>query len=419
MNNSRSAGDIPGSDLDTYRYLFRVLWQHRKTLLRIVIAVTALMLIYVLIMPQTYTSTVTLLPPKQESKGLGLGSLLEGAGALPMLDLGNSLGLGNSPSEIFSEILKSQSVAESLIVREHLDDFFGIPEDQSYRFAIEPLAEATEIEVKKNGVLRLSLTLGTGFFAGSDEVDSVKAFTAHVANEYVYWLDRINQEKLISSARNSRMFIESEIGRTQDDLDSAYTRLVRFQKEHKSVFLEKQMEAALTGAADIKEKLMQAQAEMSVKKKDFSESSRLIKQLEAEIDGFQRQYAAMSTGKDGGDADFYVPFQQLPEVAREMAGHLRKVKVLEQVILFLSQQYYQDRVQEARDTPTVQVLDEAVPAIQRTSPRRALYMIMTVFFSLVFASLFVMLRAFFDQRSQLAANRPAAPPGAEGRDSGI
>ncbi len=387
------------STLEAGRFLLQSVWQKRKTVAVFTGAVTVVMLIYVLVMPQTFTSTVSLLPPQQEKNSMGLGALLQGASSLPMFDIGSSLGFGGRQSDIFAEILKSQSVAESLIVMHDLARWFGIPEDLSYRHAIKPLQESTEVEVNKNGIIRVSVTLGTGFLPSSAEIDSVKRFTAAVTNDYVRWLDRVNREKLISSARNSRMFVEEEIKRTESELDSAYQRLVAFQRKNKSVYLEKQMEAALSGAAALKEKLMEARAELGIKRRDFAEGSRIIEQVQAEIDALSRQYASLSTGQGGDGEDFEVPFQRVPEVAREMAGHLRDVKTLEQVIVFLSQQYYQDRVQEARDTPTVQVLDEAVPAIQRTSPRRAAWMLMTVLFSLLASVLYIMTNTYLRAHS--------------------
>ena len=100
------------------------------------------------------------------------------------------------------------------------------------------------------------------------------------------------------------------------------------------MYLEKQMEAALSGAAALKEKLMEARAELGIKRRDFAEGSRIIEQVQAEIDALSRQYASLSTGQGGDGEDFEVPFQRVPEVAREMAGHLRDVKTLEQVIVF-------------------------------------------------------------------------------------
>lgn len=393
------------SDIDTWLTLYRSVRAKWKAVLGMMGAITVVMLVYVLIMPQKFTSTVTLLPPQKESNAMGLGSLLQGASSLPMFDIGSSLGFGGRPSDIFGEILKSQSVAESLIVAHKLDAYFGVPSGKSHRHAIEPLREASDIEINKNGLIRVSVTLGTGFFPSSSEIDSIKALAADVANDYVLWLDRINRDKLISSARNSRQFIEQELQRTQDELDSAYAKLVSFQRANKSVFLDKQMEAALSGATDIREKLMQARVELGVRKRDFAEHSRVIAQLQSQIDELSRQYQSMSSG--AGGEDYAVPFQRVPEVARDMAGLMRDVKILEQVILYLSQQYYEDRVQEARDTPTVQVLDAAVPAIQRTSPKRAAWMLMTVFLAFVGSVGFIMVRAFLDARRGAVTAHPS------------
>ena len=68
-----SHGDpaVLNGEIDAYRLLFRTVKQQKKTVIRIVGIVTVIMLIYVLIMPQTFTSTVSLLPPQQDSKSMG------------------------------------------------------------------------------------------------------------------------------------------------------------------------------------------------------------------------------------------------------------------------------------------------------------------------------------------------------------
>lgn len=378
-------------DFEAWRTLVASVWRRRRLVVRVAAAATLVMLAWVFIMPQTYSSTVTLLPPQKDSNPLALGSLLQSSGAsLPMMDIGASLGFGGRPSDLFVEILTSESVADSLVRTEKLAETWGIAPQKSYRLAIEPLRESTEISANKNGVIRVRVECATGLFAGGGEIDSVKAAAARLANAYVIWLDRINREKMVSRARNSRIFIEQELARTRADLDSALARLVRYQETHQSASIDKQTEAALTSAVALRNKIALAEAELAMKKMDFAENSRVITQLEAEIEQLTRQYAALSTGRGKGDADYFVPFARIPSVARDMANLMRQVKTLEQVSAYLSQQYYQDKVQEARDTPTVQVLDAAVPALKRDAPRRALWLAMTVLFSLVFSVLYVM-----------------------------
>jgi tyrosine-protein kinase Etk/Wzc len=401
------------NDIELYRALFRTVLLRKRTVVKIVLAASVFMFVYVLIMPQTFTSTVSLLPPQKEQNMFAMNSLLQGSQSMPALDIGASLGFGARPSDLFVEILKSHTVADSLILHEKLDSFFGIGEGMDRRHALEPLQEATDIEVNKNGVIRISVSFATGYFAFGREPDSIRNFAARVANQYVVWLDRVNREKLVSRARNSRIFIEQEVKRTQADLDSLFVKFVEYQQAHRSVFIDKQMEAALAGATSLREKLMDAQVELGIKKKDFAQGGKVIEQLQSQIDQLSKQYNAMSTGEGKQTGDYFVPFANVPSVTRDIGNFTRQVRVLEQVIAFLRQQYYQDRVQEVRDVPTVQVLDQAVPAIKRTSPHRALWMLMTVFFSTLFSVVYIMLDEYKGvrklHRGDMQNSRPAPP----------
>lgn len=396
------------TELELYRQLFHTVKKRRKALARIVGATVIVMLVYVLIMPQSFTSRVTILPPQKEQGPFGLQTLLQQGASMPMLDLTSTFGFGGRPADLFVEILKSQAIADSLVVHENLARFFGVPEDQSYRHAIEPLQKATLVEINKNSVITLTLTLETGYFASAAEVDSVKDFTARVANQYTVWLDRINREKLISRARNSRVFVEEELAKRQHDLDTAYQKLVDYQKLHQSAFIDKQMEAALNAAAAIKGRISQAQVELSLKERDFSSTSRVIEALQSEIAALNKQYEALTLGKGKATGDYFVPFAGIPDAARDIANLLRDVKMLEQVLVFLSQQYYQDKVQEARETPTVQVLDRAMPALQRTSPHRFVWMVMTLIFSTLFGVLYLMVSEYVHLRRTAARGGPVA-----------
>lgn len=398
----------PMTEVEHYRSLARLVWKRRRTVYRITGIASIVMLIYVFIMPQRYDAQVTVIPVPPESNNMGLSSLLTGGGnALPFMDIGSTLGLGGRPADLYVRVLKSRTVAESLIVRNDLASYFGVPADQSYRFAIKPLQQLTDVEATKDGVINVTVRLSTGYFPSEEEIDSTKRLAADLANQYVYWLDRVNREKLVTRAQVSREFIEKEIERTQADLDSAYNRMVRYQEEHKSLIVEKQLEAALQSAAELKSQILKARVELGLRKQDFAENSPVVEELETQVEQLVAQYNALSSGADKLGDEFFIPFSKIPVVARDLANLLRKVKVLEQVIIYLNQQYYQDRVKEGRNTPTVQVLDEAVPPLMRSSPRRALWMILTVFFSILFSVSYILITDYFSStKSRKSTRRP-------------
>ena len=88
------------------------------------------------------------------------------------------------------------------------------------------------------------------------------------------------------------------------------------------------------------------------------------------------QYGDGATNKptDGaGDRrDFSVPFVRVPELGLELVRLTRDVRVQETVVGLLTQQLEQARINEARDLPVVQVLDQAVAAERPSKPRLGL-----------------------------------------------
>ena len=63
----------------------------------------------------------------------------------------------------------------------------------------------------------------------------------------------------------------------------------------------------------------------------------------------------------------------------------RELEVQGEIFQFLTQQFEQARIQEIRDTPTLQVLDIGIPRERRSSPQRILTVIMVFVLSLILA----------------------------------
>jgi uncharacterized protein involved in exopolysaccharide biosynthesis len=61
-------------------------------------------------------------------------------------------------------------------------------------------------------------------------------------------------------------------------------------------------------------------------------------------------------------------FITVPSLVLEYARLLRDVKVQEALYSMLTSQYEQAKIAEARDTPSVQVLDPGVPAEKKSKP---------------------------------------------------
>jgi uncharacterized protein involved in exopolysaccharide biosynthesis len=83
--------------------------------------------------------------------------------------------------------------------------------------------------------------------------------------------------------------------------------------------------------------------------------------------------------------DYLVAFSDVPELGMQLSKLLRTVKIKNEVFLLLQQQYYKEKIQENRDVPTVDILDEAIAPQKKSAPTT----IYTTFVSSVFIFLLI------------------------------
>jgi uncharacterized protein involved in exopolysaccharide biosynthesis len=94
----------------------------------------------------------------------------------------------------------------------------------------------------------------------------------------------------------------------------------------------------------------------------------------------------------------------LPTSGLDLARLYRDVRTLEQVFVVLTAQYEQSRIDEVRDTPTVDVLDRASTPERKCRPRRSLMVAAAFLLSLGVGVGYALL-----QPAALAGSVPPAP----------
>ena len=317
------------------------------------VGVCLLVLLISFFLPKWYTATTSLLPPQGEGGGLSLPS---GLATLASLSGGFSLSGAATPSDIFAAILKSRSVAERVIEKNGLMKVYRTKDLEE---AMRTLYEHTKIDVSPEGIIRIKVT----------EKDPKLA--AAVANTFVEALDRVNREKSTSRAKSARIFIEERLDSTKAELKRAEEKLKEFQEVHKAISLTDQTKAAIEKAADLRAEKTVLEIKLGVLRQMMGGDHPQIQRLKTQIGEYEKQLRRMELGGGGGD-DFLLPFSHVPSLALELARLTRDLKVEEGVFELLTQQYEQAKIQEKRDTPTVQVLDEALPPIHKSKPKRSL-----------------------------------------------
>lgn len=338
----------------------------QKNILKMVVLSTIALLIYTIVLyfvyPLTFTSTATILPPEtQKASGL--------AGMLGAQDVGSLLtGGASGNSQLYAEILKSRSAVFFVISRVNLKEYYGVTSDEE---ALVKTTKDIEVEVSKEGIIKIGFPVKTGFF-GRNDADKKKSaqFSALVCNTFVNALDSINRNKLHNKAKLTRQFIEGRLTQTKTELDSAELNYAQFQKENKTLSLPEQLKASIEVAAQVKSEIITTEIQLDYLQKTLSGDVQEVIEAKSKLQSLKKAYQKFQTNSD----ELFVGFKDAPELGMKLSNYYREVKVLNEVYSMLQQQYYKEIIQEQKDIPTIEVLDIATPPMQASSPQMVLSM---------------------------------------------
>lgn len=367
----------------TYHDIIHTIIVYKNQIIKVTLLTTIfLFLILFFIYPISYRSTVTVLPPEKNSSMGGLGSLLSGQDFSSLL----TGGMSSATSQLYAEILRSRSASVYVIEKLKIQNEYD--EDDIYK-AAQKLGGDVDIEINKEGLIKLNVEVKTKFIPMYfGENDEKKILSAQLSNTFIEALDKINREKLSSKAKRARVYIESQLVTTKMNLDSVETALMEFQKTNKTISLPEQLKAAIEAAAEIKTEMVKSEVELGLAQANFREDDQTIIALRKKIEQLRAQYNKMELG----DKDYLVAFKEVPELARKLAKLLRDVKIQNEVYIILQQQYYKEKIQENRDLPTVEILDEAIPPLRASSPRVFYSSFIGGIFTFMLMSLFFILK---------------------------
>ena len=347
--------------LDYWRVVCKHVWLIVVLFLIVVLATMG----YSLWLPKIYESTATMLTPDERGgRSLGLATALATAGVAQAVP-GLSLPSLTPQRDIFVSVLKSRTMAQDVVERFDLQERYQAP---FLSDAIRRLSGMTTITLSKDGVISVRV----------QETDPQLA--AEIANFYVTHLDQMITRFATTEAGKQRTFIADRLTETERELRGAEEALRQFQETNKVIALQEQARGAVETAAQLKGEIMASEVQLEVMRKFAAEANPEVVKLKQRIQEMKRHLSGMQYGKgwvlpaenrNPGEPrhEIHIPFAQVPELGIELARLMRDVKVQETVYSLLTQQLEQAKIAEARDMPTVQALDKAVPADRKSKPK--------------------------------------------------
>ncbi len=389
-----------------------LLWRHRGVLARVTAAWLVVSLAIAFLIPKQYKATARIMPPDQQGSGAMMLAALIGHGEMGSLgSLASGLLGGHTTTALFVNLLESGTVSA------HLIDHFDLQRVYNTRYRIttaKRLARHTKIsDDKKSGVITIEV----------EDTDPVRA--RDMAQAYLDELDNLLNRTSTSAARQERIFIEQRLQRVQGDLERAELELSEFSSKNSTVDIKEQTRAMVDAGARLQAELLIEQSGLQSLRQVYGDGNVRVKQTQARIDSLHRELthltgssaplqAPNSTPTTPPDAQekgqLYPALRQLPRLAVPYADLYRRVKVQETVFELLTQQYEIARIEEAKDTPVVSVIDApGVPEKKSFPPRLLMTLVLTSLSFLATAAIILLQEAW----SQLPAADPRKALAAE------
>jgi uncharacterized protein involved in exopolysaccharide biosynthesis len=376
---------LPSEDIPLLRY-WLVIRKHQWLVIGLFFVAVVTAMVVSLLLPKVYESTATILPPTESRDAGGLNFLAASKAA----ELGMALpGMPATKSDIFVAMLKSRVMADAVITRFDLKRVYKAKAMQDARKALEA---ATKINVGREKVIRITV----------EDRDPARA--ADIANFYCTNLDRLNRTVHVTSASHNRAFIERRLAETQVSLIKAEETLKEFQTANKTVAVEAQSKVMIEAAAVLQGQIMAHEVQLKVMSGYLSPDNPELARLRSALDELKKQLYVMESGTSGkgmlpGDR-LHPAMITVPSLSLDYGRLMRELKVQETVYQLLTSQYEQAKLAEARDTPTVQVLDPAIPAERKSRPKIRQNMMLAGVLALAFG---IALAFFLEYRERMKA----------------
>ena len=340
--------------------ILTALARQKKILFTVPLITGAFAIAAAFLIKPTFSSTAVLLPPQQQSSGVAamLGQLGGLAGAA-----GNLTGLKN-PNDLYVAMLQSRTIADKLITHFDLKNRFKA---ETLDEARKTLAVIVTIVNDKAGTISVSVD------------DRDPKFAAELANAFVSELSNLTKTMAITDAAQRRLFFEKQLVSVKDDLANAEIALRKTQENTGMLELEGQVKGIISNVAQLDGTIAAKEVQLNAMRSFATNNNPDLQRLQGEIQGYRIQLEKLKTGKTSKDGDLMVPTGKIPEIGVEYIRRLRNVKYYETIFELLAKQYELAKIDEAKESSNIQVLDDAVPAQKKSKPRKMIIIVLGFF----------------------------------------
>jgi tyrosine-protein kinase Etk/Wzc len=357
----------------------------KRFIVRFVLSAAVLATVVSFLLPVRYEAKIVLLPPQQNSSmGSALLGQLGNMGSLGSLAAlaGGGLGIKN-PADMYVSLLTSRTVEDAMIQR------FGLMAEYREKRVADTRKEfesrTTAIAGIKDGLIRISV----------EDRDPKRA--ADLANGYVEEFRKLSASLAITEAARRRLFFDQQLQQAKDNLTKAEEAMKKTQQSTGVLQIDSQARSLIESAAVLRGQVVAKEVQIQSMRSFASEDNPGLILAKQQLAALQSQLERLAGSEHDTGSDINLSKGRVTESGMEYLNRLRDLKYNETVFELLAKEFEIAKLDEAREGAIIQVVDAAVPPDKRSSPHRAVIVVLMTLIALVTAVLWALAAARWEQ----------------------
>jgi uncharacterized protein involved in exopolysaccharide biosynthesis len=323
--------------------IFQLIWSKKRFISIFTGIVTIIAIIYSLLATPYYKSHITIYPMGEDAGNSSLGQLQGLASTF-----GINMGSANSTPFYIPDIVNSRRLKKQIINNKWETEVFDNPVNLITYWEID---DTTGFSIKK---------IITGLFKSNEQSDPY----------YKYQEKAIEQlsEQLSVSIDDESGLITISLLMEEPQLSADIVNFVAEKVKHyisKEVFIQSSENRQF-----IENRMAEAKEELS--------------NSEVKLTDFRKEHPlALDT----------------PDLQLQRGRFMRDIEVNQEVFITLRQQYELAKIEELKEAPIINILDEGEAAVEKTKPRRTLIVIISTILGITLSLTFVFINFIFNKQN--------------------
>ncbi len=368
-----------------------LLVRHKRFVVRFVLGGAVLAIVVSLLLPVRYEAITVLLPPTQNtsmaSAMLGQIGNLGGLGSLA--SLAGGLGM-KSQADLYVSFLKSRTVEDATIQQFGLMQEYRQKRMSDARKVFE--SHTTVVAGAKDGLIRITVE------------DKNPKHAAEIANGYVEEFRKLSASLAITEAARRRLFFEQQLQPAKENLTAAEEAMRKTEQTTGVLQIDSQARALIESVAILRAQVVAKEVQIQGMRSFAAEDNPDLVLAKHELAALQEQLEQLAGSQNDTGSDIVLSKGRVTHSGLEYIRRYRDLKYNETVYELLIKGLEIAKLDEAKEGEIVQVVDAAVPPDKKSSPHRAIIVVVSTILAFCFAFFWIVVRQGLQRTLELPEN---------------